>query len=152
MKTLLALLVCLGSFSLEAAPWRPDARLLNAVCQVESNSGKYTYGDNGRSLGHFQLQQGAWSDVTEWRKKRNLLTYDYRGNVFNPQISRSYAANYLTILHDGLLQEYRREPSAGELYAAYNLGMTSFRKCNFKLAQVNSTTEARCKLVNALVQ
>ncbi len=153
MKSLLTLFVFLcRSLALKAAVWRPDARLLDAVCQVESNHGKYTYGDKGRSLGHFQMQKEAWSDVSEWRKKRSLPTYDYRRHVFNPQISRGYAAHYLTILHDRLLQQYKREPTAGELYAAYNLGMAAFRKCNYSLAQVNRKTETRCKLVASLAQ
>jgi len=133
------------------AAWRPDAKLLDAVCQIESSGGLSVYGDKGRSLGHFQFQKAAWSDVSEWRKKRNQPTYDYRQNVFKHRISRLYAADYLTILHDRLKQQYKREPTSAELYAAYNMGMNSFRKCNYNLAMVNKTTEARCKLLVALI-
>ncbi len=143
-------------FFLVAAPlvsegaWRPDTKLLDGVCHIESSGGLSVYGDGGRSLGHFQFQKAAWSDVSDWRRKRNQTTYDYRQSVFNPRISRLYAADYLTILHGRLKQQYKREPSTAEIYAAYNMGMTSFRKCNYSLARVNKTTEARCKLLVAL--
>ncbi|MEO5804195.1 MAG: transglycosylase SLT domain-containing protein [Verrucomicrobiota bacterium] len=151
MTKSLAILILLAGTLPGGAAWRPDAKLLNAVCQIESSGGRAVYGDGGRSLGHYQFQKAAWSDVSEWRKKRNQPTYDYRQNVFNARISRLYAADYLIILHDRLQQQYKREPSSAELYAAYNMGMNSFRKCNYNLARVNKTTEARCKLLVALV-
>jgi len=153
MKISLVLFVLLfGSVASDANAWRPHDRLLDAVSQIESNNGTFLYGDRGMSLGHFQMQKKAWLDVVEWRKKKNLPTHDYRKNVFDPKISRSYAANYLTILHDRLKERYKREPSVAEIYAAYNMGLTSFRKCNYSLARVNSVTTERCKLVAALVK
>ena len=153
MKTWSALFLLLcASSTLSANVWRPDARLLDAVSQIESNNGTFVYGDRGMSLGHFQIQKNAWLDVVEWRKKKNLPTHDYRKNVFDPKISRLYAADFLTILHDRLKERYKREPSVAEIYAAYNMGLTSFRKCNYSLAQVNSVTTERCKLVAALME
>ena len=150
-KGLPILLFLFAAPLVSGATWRPDAKLLDAVCQIESSGGRAVYGDGGRSLGHFQFQKAAWADVSEWRKKRNQPAYDYRENVFNPKISRLYAADYLTILYGRLKQQYKREPSSAELYAAYNMGMNSFRKCNYNLACVNKTTGARCKLLVALI-
>lgn len=152
MKTCLTLFLSLcGAMLVSAHVWTPHERLLDAVCQIESSGGQFTYGDDGLSLGHFQIQKGAWQDVVEWRRKQNLPTHDYRKNVFNPRISRIYASNYLTLLYSRLKAHYKREPTPGELYAAYNMGMTSFRKCNFDLNQVNPVTSAKCQQITALV-
>lgn len=153
MRIFLRLLICLcGSISTHASSlWRPDDRLLNALCQIESNGGKYVSGDGGLSLGHFQIQRAAWTDVVAWRKKRNLPTHDYRSNVFDPRISRIYAADYLTILQARLKSEYRREATPGELYAAYNMGLSNFRKCNYDMANVNPVTRGKCREITVLV-
>ena len=152
MKTFLALLICSCDPAWAGDLWQPHPRFLDAVCQVESSGGVLLSGDRGMSLGHFQIQKGAWDDVSEWRRKRNLPTHDYRNNVLNPQINRIYASNYLTILYGQLRQEYKREPTPPELYAAYNMGLTNFRKCNYNLAKVNSLTEEKCKQVAALLE
>ncbi len=153
MKILVTILVVLGGVvSLDAGNWRPPERLLDAVREVESNAGVFTSGDRGKSLGHFQLKKSAWTDVVEWRRKQNLPTHDYQKNVLKEKISRLYAADFLTILHDNLLQQYRREPTPAEIYAAYNLGLSRFRKCHYSLAQVNPMTEARCRQVEALLE
>jgi hypothetical protein len=140
-----------GVALVSAADWQPSPRLLDAVCQIESSGGLYVLGDRGLSLGHFQFQKAAWADVCVWRQKRNLPVYDYRANVFDPRISRIYAGNYLTILHDRLKEQYDREPTPAEIYAAYNMGLNAFRKCNYRLAQVNKVTLEKCRLVVALV-
>lgn len=154
MKTLSVCAVVLA-FSFSSAfggTWNPDERLLNAVCQVESSGGRYLYGDDGVSLGHFQMQKAAWADVSAWRKNRNLPAYNYRPHVLDPRISRIYAAGYLTIIHDRLQGHYKREPSASELYAAYNMGMSNFRKCDYALANVNKVTLGKCQKIEAMLK
>jgi len=131
--------------------WRPDERLLDALCQVESSGGRFVSGDAGRSLGHFQIQKAAWADVVEWRNNQSLPTHDYQTHVFDSRISRLYAADYLTILHTRLKSQYNREPTAGELYAAYNMGLSGFKKCHYDLAQVNLVTRGKCKKIMANV-
>lgn len=140
------------SFTALASTWNPNPRLLDAVCQIESGGGRYLYGDDGVSLGHFQIQKGAWSDVSAWRKNQNLPTYAYQPNVLNPQVSRVYAAGYLTMIHDRLQSLYGREPSASEIYAVYNMGMSNFRKCNYDLANVNKVTVGKCRQIEALLK
>jgi hypothetical protein len=43
--------------------------------------------------------EALWVDVSAWRKAHGLPTYGYEIHVWNQQISRSYAADYLGILH-----------------------------------------------------
>jgi hypothetical protein len=101
-------------------------------------------------LGEYQLSEAAWKDVNTWRKGRNLPTYDYRKHVWNRQVSRGYAADYMAILHRELTRRMQREPNSAELYAAYNMGLTAFAQCGFQLNRVNRTTAARSRLVKEL--
>lgn len=151
MKTIIAvaLLFCAGLIN--ANEWKPGEDLLNAIRHVESSGGKFLYGDNGRSLGDFQITRAAWSDVNRWRKARKLTVYDYRANVFNPVISKEYASNYLTILRTNLQQRLRRAPSASELYAAYNMGFSRFRACGFQISRINSTTARKCREIETML-
>lgn len=154
MKKLLTTIFLSAGFSmsLAATTWNPDNRLLDAVCQIESSGGRYVYGDGGRSLGPFQIQKAAWSDVSMWRKKRSLPIYDYRQDVLNPQINRIYAANYITIIYERLQNQYKRDPRPSEIYAAYNMGLNSFRKCNYDLTRINPVTAGKCRRLEAWLE
>ncbi len=151
MKVLI-ILIFLCCATLSAGEWRPTAQLLQAIREIESSNGQFVYGDRGASLGDFQMSKGAWSDVSEWRKSRNLKTYDYKQKVLNPKINELYAADYLSINYRQLCKELRRPPSAGELYAAYNMGMSKFEECGFDLRRVNRLTAERCEMITAMTR
>jgi hypothetical protein len=131
-----------------ATEWRPSDDFLMAVREVESSNGKFKVGDSGQSLGDFQLSEAAWLDVNSWRRSRGLKTYHYEQAVFNGFINKVYASNYLTILHGELSRALRRAPSHGELYAAYNMGLTEFAECNYRLTRVNAMTRAKVRQIN----
>jgi hypothetical protein len=152
MKHLLiltGLFVC--AVGVEAKEWRPPEEFLQAVRTVESSNGQNKYGDHGDSLGDFQLSEAAWLDVNEWRKGRGLKTYHYDRSVFNDFINRVYAANYLTILHGELSRKLRRPPTHSELYAAYNMGLSTFAKCGYQVNRVNPATRAKCQQIGMLL-
>jgi len=135
----------------EATEWRPSEDFLRAVKFVESSNGLFKVGDNGQSLGDFQLSEAAWLDVSEWRKARRLKTYEYDKAVFHSFINRVYASNYLTILHSELSRRLGRAPDHGELYAAYNMGMAMFADCKFSLSRVNPVTRAKAEQIGAML-
>ena len=145
---LLAAVFAASVSNIPASSWRPSERLLTAVRWVESCDGLFLYGDHGRSLGEFQLSEAAWLDVSLWRRGHGFRSYAYRRYVMNPQINRIYAADYLTIIHDELLRKLRREPTPGEMYAAYNMGLGSFASCRYRLARVNPITARKCQQIN----
>jgi hypothetical protein len=119
---------------------------------VESGDGLYTYGDEGRSLGDFQLSEGAWLDVNSWRKARGAKTYEYSHKVLNRYVNRVYAADYLALVHNELERVYKRPPSAAEIYAAYNMGLGSFASCKYSLQRVNRVTAKKCKAIRAYME
>src|SRR5262245_30845333 len=123
----IGILSCFISLSViaQVREWQPTADFLRAVRVVESSNGQNKYGDNGESLGDFQISEAAWLDVNEWRRTRGLKTYPYDRTVFHGYISRVYASNYLTILYTKLNKRLKRPPTHAELYAAYNLGLSS---------------------------
>ena len=148
----LALLLCAAGVTLQAQEWAPSGSLLDVIRHLESADGLFTVGDNGRSLGAYQLSRPAWLDVNAWRKAHNLAILDYTENVWSETVSRGYAADYLKILHARLVKNLERSPSSAELYAAYNMGLTCFARCQFSLARVNSTTAAKCRQVEAFMR
>src|SRR4051812_45868951 len=99
MKRILIALAGIVAFEVSAAEWRPSEALLRAVQKVESNDGAFLYGDSGRSLGAFQMSEGAWRDVSAWRRARGEKVYSYRANVMLPYINRAYASDYLSMIH-----------------------------------------------------
>jgi hypothetical protein len=149
-KTIIALI---GVLALEtaAAEWRPSESLLRAVKEVESNDGRFLYGDEGRSLGAFQMSRGAWKDVNAWRRARGLKTYDYGSHALNSYINRVYAADYLSMIHSELSKQLRRPPVIAEIYAAYNMGLGNFAECDYRLANVNPVTAKKAKAIHNLV-
>lgn len=147
----LVLLMCLVAGNVMAGTWRPSERLLHAVRYVESSHGLFTWGDDGRSLGDYQLSEAAWLDVNAWRKSRDLPTYGYDVHVWNRTVSRAYAADYLALLHHQLKKRLNRPPTAAEVYAAYNMGLASFAQCQYQLARVNPTTAKKCQQIKAMM-
>ena len=137
------LLLCL-TISLQASGWRPSNEFLAALRLVESSNGKNLVGDHGKSLGDFQMSEAAWLDVSSWRKGRGLRVYSFEAHALHPKINRLYAADYLCLLHKELSKELKRPPTPSELYAAYNLGMGTFARCDYKLRKVNPVTAKKC--------
>ncbi len=152
MAKVLALLICLTAGQTMAANWRPNDRLLHAVRFVESSHGQFTVGDKGQSLGDYQLSEAAWVDVSAWRRARGLATYRYERHVWDRKVNRAYAADYLTILHTELSKRLGRAPTPAEIYAAYNMGLSSFAHCRYQIANINPITARKCDLISAMVE
>jgi hypothetical protein len=129
--------------TLYADSWAPSAGLLGAVRHIESADGRFTVGDQGRSLGDYQLSEAAWCDVNAWRKARGLRTYEYNRSVWMESVSRTYAGDYLKILREQLQKRFGRAPTAPELYAAYSMGMSSFAKRHYRVDSIAGMSEGK---------
>jgi hypothetical protein len=151
MKKIVCILAAMLVCETLANEWRPSDALLQAVREVESNNGKMLYGDSGRSLGAYQMSAAAWADVSAYRRARGLKTYSYNAHVMHSFVNRAYAADYLTMIHSELTRRLRRPPTAGEIYAVYNMGLSNFAECGYRLANVNSMTAKKVQIIHNLI-
>lgn len=113
---------------------------LDKVVMIESSGGKFLVGDQGKSLGAFQMSRAAWKDATAFRKRNGKMIYRYEDGVMEMEICRSYAASYLQLLEQRLKRLMGRQPTAGHVYAAYNWGLSNLKSARFDLRRVPKVT------------
>jgi hypothetical protein len=113
---------------------------LDRVAMIESSGDQFAIGDNGRSVGRYQIGLMAWCDVNEIRASKGLKTYPY-SYATNATVSRIYARQYLHLLASKLRKHLGRAPTASETYSAYNMGFSAFKKRGLNLSKVPSTTK-----------
>jgi hypothetical protein len=150
-KLLYAVVVVALAGQAFAADWKPSDALMKAVRQVESNNGKILYGDSGKSLGAFQMSEAAWLDVSAWRRARGQKVYSYENHALHTYINQVYASDYLSMIHGELSRKLKRAPTAGEIYAAYNMGLGNFAGCGYRLAKVNPVTARKARQIHAIL-
>jgi hypothetical protein len=142
---------CVSSRAHSPGEWVPSDDFLRAVRFIESGGGVRLVGDRGMSLGAYQLSEAAWLDVNEWRKQRGLKLYHYPTHVMNPFVNRAYAANYFSVIHSEISRKLRRPPTHEELYVAYNIGLGTFARCEFRVNRVNSTTRGKALQIETMI-
>ena len=125
-----------------------NGKLIHAVAMVESNNNHRAVGDQGKANGAFQMWKPAWQDCSKWLKRNGFKTTSYEKGVNDPTISHQYCKVYLSILNSQLRRSIGREPSAAELYAAYNLGYTGFKRRGFDISKTPSITQRAAAKLN----
>lgn len=125
--------------------------VVQAVEQVESSGrGAATpRGDGGKALGPLQWHSVAWRDCSAIRRKAGLAVYPY-ADAAVPAKARDYARTWLTVLKVRLAGEIGRQPFPGEIWLAWNLGWSGFRRYRFQWAEVPASKFAKARQVNAL--
>ena len=129
-----------------------NGKLINAVAMVESNNNHRAVGDQGKANGAFQMWKPAWQDCSKWLKRNGFKTTPYEKGVNDPTISHQYCKVYLSILNSQLRRSIGREPSAAELYAAYNLGFTGFKRRGFDISKTPSITQRAAVKLNRFLE
>ena len=144
-------LICLSCFwPRHSGASQVDARLLKAVCQVESNGRTTARGDvnprtgEARALGAFQFWRPTWDHVS------GLQTISYKDGASNLLWSREYARTYLQWCEQYLKRHGVHTPTRGQIYMVYNCGPGSARKKGFMLANAPATTQRAAAKVEAL--
>ena len=135
-KIILALLIPVTTNAVEI-----NGALIHAVGMVESNNNHRAVGDQGKANGAFQMWKPAWTDCSRWLKKNGFKPTSYEKGVNDPNISHQYCKIYLSLLNSQLRRKMGRDPSAGELYAAYNLGVRGFERRGFQLDKTPEITQ-----------
>jgi hypothetical protein len=144
-----ALMICLIALPASAGTVVTDA-LIKAVAHIESRSGRYTVGDDGRAIGWWQIHEPAWQDTTAFRASRGLPTWEYE-HAHEPDIARLYARDYLTMLENQIRAATKQEPSAEIVYAAYNVGFGRLRSLGFDIEKTRPHTRASCARLQSLM-
>jgi hypothetical protein len=68
--------------------------LLDAICQVESNCKADSTGDNGASIGAYQIQYNYWFDAVEWDPSLSSPIFKYT-DCFNKEYSEFIIIAYM---------------------------------------------------------
>ena len=129
-----------------------NGKLIHAVAMVESNNNHRAVGDQGKANGAFQMWKPAWQDCSKWLKRNGFKTTTYEKGVNDPTISHQYCKIYLSILNSQLRRSIGREPSAAELYAAFNLGFTGFKRRGFDISKTPSITQRAAVKLNRFLE
>ena len=136
MKTIIALLLLASpAFGVEI-----NGKLIFAFAKVESGMDDKAIGSAGER-GAWQMGRAAWEDCNRWRKLHGLSVHDHCA-AHHPTWGYQYARLYMAMLHGQLWRSMGREPSAAELYAAWNCGHAGFRRRNFDINQTPRVTRA----------
>lgn len=108
-------------------------------------------GDLGCAIGPFQFWKRAWEDTTLLRQGMKVQTYPYwRAN--EPTIARLYAKTWLSHLMMRLTDKLQRNPTAGETWLAYNMGMTGFGLYDYDINKVPKHKRTKALAINAAVK
>ena len=130
---------------------QPDEAFVNAVSVVESNNNPKAVGDNGRAVGPFQFWEIAWRDVSEnYREPRGLVVWPY-SKAKDLNASKVYAVNFFDLQRLRFKKATRREPTARDLYALFNLGFEGYKRREFDINKCPKITQRAADRVVTLM-
>lgn len=134
MRHLLALLISAGS-ALAAVP----DKWVDLVGWVESRNNPDAVGDFSRARGEMQFWRATWEDCSRLRKAKGLPTWGF-SYAHDARVARLYGRSWLDSIDQRLTKALGRKPSIGEIYAAYNLGLSGFARRGYRLSECPATT------------
>lgn len=136
MRTLAFLIFAASQVTAEVV----DRKFVDRVAVVESRFDHAAVGDGSRARGAWQMWASAWDQINSDRRKLGKFQYDWATYAHDPAVAREYATAYLIWTERSLARRLGRQPTASEIYAAWNLGIGGFAKRGFSLARVPSAT------------
>ena len=100
--------------------------LIHKVAIIESNANPDAVGDNGESLGAFQIKRSAWADAVAYSRitagpHDYYLPEDWKGHAKDYEMSHR-AAGLLLKMYEERMIKNKIKPTELKLYMAYNLG------------------------------
>lgn len=122
-------------------------RYLDALALVESNNNPSAIGDKGKSRGAYQIQLAVWRDVNKSRAVDARLPFETGSHGIH---ARAFAFSHLTNLHARLVK-VGINPSCVNLYAAWNLGFTGFKRRGFDISRCPVTTQRAAAKLNTIL-
>ena len=131
----------------------PDAsfqRFLNAVEVVESAGRADAVGDSGRAHGSFQFHASTWQHVNDLRARRGRTPVPFL-MATERAVARQFAHEYFYWLQSYLTAAGLRKPTYPQIYAAWNVGPTAFRRRGFSVRNCPQTTRRACAKIERLM-
>ncbi len=128
----------------------PDI-FLDAVATVESSNKPYAIGDHGKACGLFQMHKDAWEQVSHSRSQKGLEVWSY-ASAFDPKVSRIYASDYLDWMTNSIRSKTGANPSAAQVYAGYNQGLSGLAHCRYDVNLTPNHTVLACNKIDRLTQ
>ena len=114
-------------------------RFVDAVAYVESGYDHSAVGAKGE-LGAWQFTRDAWYDACKFDLTYPGLPWEVYATRM--PYARNKASAWLRYLHNSLLENLGRPPTAQEVYAAWNCGLAGFRRSKYMPSRVPKTTKA----------
>ncbi len=112
---------------------------VNKVGIIESNLKTDAVGDDGESLGAFQIGRRAWADAVAYSNLTSgpheyTLPSDWKGHAHDFEMSQR-AATLILKMHEERMLKNRVKPTEFKLYMAYNMGFHGAAQHGFDINQ-----------------
>lgn len=139
-------LACAGAGGAGEAPRSVvTGAFLARVARVESGGKETALGRQGER-GLYQIKREVWAEVSAYLQARGSAVWGFQDST-NGAVARVYASARLRMLEDRLRARMGRPPSAGEVYAAYNLGWRGFARRGFRVGRCPRVTREAVRKV-----
>lgn len=150
MKRIISLLLAFASCEAKSIV---NEDLVHKVGIIESNLDTKAIGDEGESLGAFQISRRAWSDAVAYSKivagpHDYTLPDDWKGWAHDYEMSHR-AAGLILRMHEERMLKNKVKPTPFKLYMAYNMGYYGASQHGFDIKQ--TWGERRAILLRAQV-
>lgn len=113
-------------------------RFLDALSFVESSNRDNVIGKRGE-LGRFQFSLAAWTQIS----------VEPYASATQERAARLSARKYCLWLEARLTRALKRPATAGEVYAAYNCGLSRFEERDYKLSRCPLRTQRNAKFIQS---
>ena len=136
MKRILSLLLACSTCNAKSIV---TDELIHKVAIIESNVNPDAVGDNGDSLGAFQIKRSAWADAVAYSKlvagpHDYHLPEDWKGHAKDYEMAQR-AAELILKMHEERMIKNKVKPTEFKLYMAYNMGYHGASRYNFDINQ-----------------
>jgi hypothetical protein len=139
----------LGLRPVHASPSVVTEQFLDTVRKVESDNGRLLVGDEGHSLGPYQMSEPAWNRVSEIRRKLGYTVYrNWRHYSSWETVAREYARDYTTWLELQIIKQYG-SATPEQVYAAYNCGFHKLKSVGGQVSHLRKDIQDRCALFSS---
>ena len=101
-------------------------KLLNAICQVESNCNPNTVGDNGNAIGAYQIWYDYWYDAVTWTDNDDLRLSDGYKSCYDKDYSERVVLAYWN--RYAIIKRLNRRPTDEDRARIHNGGPNGYKK------------------------